>query len=280
MTTTPTVQPPPTPIEFFIDHPLYEKIIFKSDEDLAANSIFRYLGPLDAYCPRCESHSIFVRTKPFSLKRDREPNWLEMQSFDVVFTCSRNASHQMLFMVKVNNKTRTMQKVGQYPSLADLNMYDVKKYRGLLDKATFQELTKAIGLAAHGVGIGSFVYLRRTFENLVEEAHQAAQTDRAGWVGSESWDEEAYQAARMSEKIQILKEYLPEFLVENRVIYGILSKGIHELSENECLAAFPAVKVGIEIILDGNLEQAARRKKLDAARTSIQAIASANDKNA
>jgi hypothetical protein len=47
---------------------------------------------------------------------------------------------------------------------------------------------------------------------------------------------------------------LPEFLVKNSAIYGILSKGIHELSEQDCLEIFPAVKLGIELILDDKIK--------------------------
>ncbi|MGJ7915455.1 hypothetical protein ACI48D_08260 [Massilia sp. LXY-6] len=150
-------------------------------------------------------------------------------------------------------------------------MHDVKQYADVLAKPIFRELTKAIGLAAHGVGVGSFVYLRRVFETLVEEAHQVAKND----VG---WNEEEYERGRMGEKILLLSKYLPEFLVQNRAIYGILSKGVHELSEDECLAAFPAVKLGIEIILDAKLEEAARRKKLQVAAKSIQALVAANNR--
>ena len=82
----------------------------------------------------------------------------------------------------------------------------------------------------------------------------------------------------MGERILLLSKYLPDFLVENRAIYGVLSKGIHELSEEECLNAFPAVKLGIEIILDAKLEEAARRKKLEAAAKSIQALVVANNR--
>ena len=40
-----------------------------------------------------------------------------------------------------------------------------------------REFTKAIGLAANGVGIGSFVYLRRIFENLVFQAFDEAKKE-------------------------------------------------------------------------------------------------------
>lgn len=53
----------------------------------------------------------------------------------------------------------------------------------------------------------------------------------------------------MKEKIEMLKESIPEFLVSNKALYSILSKGIHELSENECLEMFPVMKTSIEYIL-------------------------------
>jgi hypothetical protein len=159
-----------------------------------------------------------------------------------------------------------MQKIGQFPSLATLNLYDVRSYSSVLDKETFRELTKAIGLAAHGVGVGSFVYLRRIFENLVEEAHRATQ-------GASGWDEAAYSKARMGEKILQLAHLLPKFLVDNRLMYGILSKGIHELTEAECLTAFPVVKLGIEIILDAKIRALEEQKKLEKAALAIQHLA-------
>ncbi|MGE7954793.1 hypothetical protein [Lysinibacillus xylanilyticus] len=57
----------------------------------------------------------------------------------------------------------------------------------------------------------------------------------------------------MDDKIKLLQNKLPEVLIENRAVYGIMSKGIHELSEDECLALFPDVKLGIELILDEKL---------------------------
>lgn len=123
-----------------------------------------------------------------------------------------------------------------------------------MDKATLKEFTKAIGLAANGVGIGSFVYLRRIFENLIEEAHTKAKV-RPGW------DEEFYNKQRMSERIELLKDYLPEFLVENKSLYSILSVGIHSLEEDECLAHFEHVKLAIELILDEKVEKYKKRRK-------------------
>ena len=41
-----------------------------------------------------------------------------------------------------------------------------------------------------------------------------------------------------------------------------MSKAVHELSEAECLEYFGTVRVGIELILDEELERTERDKKL------------------
>jgi hypothetical protein len=77
---------------------------------------------------------------------------------------------------------------------------------------------------------------------------------------------------RMDEKILALKNFLPQYIVENRKIYGILSKGIHELSEDICLKIFPYVKLGIELILDEKLYELEREEKLKANKKDLERI--------
>ena len=61
----------------------------------------------------------------------------------------------------------------------------------------------------------------------------------------------------------MLEGYLPEVLIKNTTIYGILSKGIHELSEEECRKYFPVVKECIYQIL--GLRESLRKKQADEA---------------
>ena len=161
----------------------------------------------------------------------------------------------------------SIQKVGQYPSIADIHIAQIKQYNKVLPKEDLKEFTRAIGLAANGVGIGSFVYLRRIFENLIFEAYNTAKNNGA-------IDEEKFKRLRIDERIKELKHYLPNTLVEIAGVYGILSKGIHQLSEEECLAYFDAMRVGIEIILDDKLEQKKREEKRKSAIASISKISS------
>jgi hypothetical protein len=115
---------------------------------------------------------------------------------------------------------------------------------------------------ALNLGVGSFVYLRRIFESLIEKAHETA-------VGDSSFDEASYQRGRMADRITMLRGHVPDFLADHPKLYSILSKGIHELSEEECLKHFPVVKVGIELILDDKLEEIRRQKKLEEASRAI-----------
>ncbi len=95
----------------------------------------------------------------------------------------------------------------------------------MISKEDFRELSKAVGLAAHGVGIGSFAYLRRIFERMIDDAEREASQQ-------EGWDHDSYSRSRMNEKIGMLKGYVPDFLFEHRSVYGVMSIGIHELSED------------------------------------------------
>ena len=58
-----------------------------------------------------------------------------------------------------------------------------------------------------------------------------------------------------------VKDQLPGFLTENKQIYGVLSKGVHELDEKICVEYFGLLKNAIEIILDEQIEIDARNRK-------------------
>lgn len=258
-----TNKPPPTKKEFCIDYPLYEEFTFAEEHDQEAWNVFFSQEPIDTYCPECNAHSIFHQHGNANMRF--VDGWAGSARFVVLLKCSRDTDHQLYFLFDVEG--RTVQKIGQYPSLADLNTYDVRPYSAVLSREDFKELNKAIGLAAHGVGVGSFVYLRRIFENLVDAAYQIAKND-------DGWNDEAYHKGRMAERIQLLAGHLPDFLVENHLMYRILSQGLHELTENECLAAFPVVKMGIELVLDEKLAAAAKQQKLEQAKKAIHGLVS------
>lgn len=156
------------------------------------------------------------------------------------FTCAMDESHHLDYVVVTT--ANEMMKIGQYPSVADLSFPQLDEYKKVLAKEDMRELRKAIGLHAHGVGIGSYVYLRRIFERIIDTAKNNAVKD--GDLGHKDFD-----GLRLIDCIPMLKNYLPKMLVDNPNFYRIVSKGIHELSEEECNSYFPVMEEFIYMIL-------------------------------
>lgn len=253
----------PSATEFCLQTPLYHTYRFDNSKENPFFSLEHYEGTLDMHCPACGKHSVFrLAQKAEYARNSHYSNYV----FSLPFMCSRDNAHRAMFIFHAHQGV--LQKIGQLPSLADLAIPDLRKYRPVLGDERFKELSRGIGLATHGVGVGAFVYLRRIFESLIELAHEAARLDAR-------WSEEGYVQARMEERINLLKDHLPEFLVQNRGLYGILSVGVHTLSEADCLAAFPAVMMAIELTLDDLLEAHERKAKVAAATKSLAALKSA-----
>ena len=182
------------------------------------------------------------------------------------YICSLNEKHHLDYIVLTTDNS--MMKIGQYPSTADMTFPELDAYKNVISKEDRKELGTAIGLFANGVGAGSYVYLRRILERLIYQA----KTNAGDIV-----DDEDFKQARTAERIKMLEGYLPEILIKNTTIYGILSKGIHELSEEDCRKYFPVVKECIYQILGmweslrkRQADEAALNKALNAITTSIK----------
>jgi hypothetical protein len=238
--------------------PLYFPYDISGLSDGLVRRVFYFNGAIDAYCVGCKQKSVFVNAI-----RNTGPLNRENMSFDLNLKCSRFTDH--LIVVYLIIREEKLIKVGQYPSLADLQLPDLSRYQAILGEEDRREFARAIGLKAHGIGIGSFVYLRRIFEKLVEGAHTEARA-------LPGWDEQSYQTAPMDQKIQLLKDQLPVALVENAGIYSILSAGIHTLNEDQCLSYFDVMKLGIEMILDQEVERVRKEKQEGAFKSKLGKI--------
>ncbi|MEO8885746.1 MAG: hypothetical protein ABI367_06760 [Mucilaginibacter sp.] len=256
------------PHYFIFQLPLYREIeIDKANSD-SFIQLMRFNGSIDEYSPVLKENTTYkIDNRPSNDISAGYDHYVSLykgfRKFELI--CTRNGNRMVIYLRVFETKKDVffVEKIGQFPSIADLEIAKIKEYSIILKNDKLKEISKAVGLAAHGVGIGSFVYLRRVFEFLIEEAHSIAKED-------EGWDESKYLAHRISDKIELLSHHLPTFLVENKGLYGILSKGIHELTEDECLSYFEIVKVGIEFILDEKLEKALKEKKIAEAKRRIQ----------
>lgn len=166
------------------------------------------------------------------------------------FICSMDEKHHLDFTVLVNDNS--FMKIGQFPSIADITFPGLDDYKHVISKQDRSELGTAIGLFANGVGAGSYVYLRRILERLVYQAKENA---------GDKVDNDSFENVKVADRIKMLEGYLPDILIQNTTIYGILSKGIHELSEEDCLNYFPVVKECIFQIL--GMWENMRKKQAD-----------------
>lgn len=272
--------------EFLFNLPTYHKVKKEDCKDIIdflSKGVYNKYE-IDGYNPimQCDSTFILYSSINTTVQNSIGRSSIVVESvsgktdrfntFEVILKCKRYGIflHYLIHIGRnEDDDVKFISKVGQYPSVADFHIGRVHKYDKVLPKEKMREFTKAIGLAANGVGIGSFVYLRRIFEYLVFEAKNVAK------VGNPDFNEANFTSARMNERIQMLSGYLPDFLVENHTIYGILSKGIHELSENVCNEHFSILRESIEMILDEKLEAYQKEQKKKSIKQALSKIAGA-----
>lgn len=243
--------------EICLNHPLYEEVKYfgkdEEDEDGFIYNFYHFTGRQDGYCVACEAETVFSLEKSLfeELGLSSDLMIATNRFFSISIKCAREDIHSPIFhFLLLDGK---IQKIGQYPSLADTAIGRLDRFRKILDRENSREFHKALGLAAHDVGIGAFVYLRRVLERLID-ARKATAVEEGPLTEPE------FESKRVSERIKLLKGYLPDTLVENDGIYSLLSKGIHELSEEECLQYFTPLRDLMFLILEEDLEKERKDK--------------------
>ena len=245
----------------------------------------------DMMCLQCNDNSIF-KSSGFEKNKYYRSNYSPPFHYEELFydlkkhnrmglygQCSRNSNHVAYFSLQIDSEPfssskdlemsseTVLTKVGQYPSIASIGNKEYNKYKSVLEKEQLKELKRAVGLAAHGIGVGSFVYLRRIIEVLIEKAinQKYLATKDDDW-------KESIVKNRMAEKMKELHGYIPPFLVENTALYSVLSKGIHSLSEEDCLVAFEPLLMCIELILDDEVKRKQDEQKRLKAQSALSKL--------
>jgi len=255
----------PAPIEIFLIAPLYKKYAVEISYDVE-----NFDSHLDMYCIGCKQESVFKRHgRTPNQARARIPGLIsgglgaggypkpdpeESQTYTVEFECSRNEKHIATFLFLVDGDA--FRKIGEYPSRYDRLIPEIKKYEKELG-SYYSELRKAILLNSHNVGVGAFVYLRRVLEKVVYDVAKDEFANQPEW-NFKKWKD---SKGGFTDVIKTLAPQLPKFLVDNSILYGILSSGIHELDEEECVSCFEIVEAAIEEILDDRMNKAEKERK-------------------
>lgn len=199
-----------------------------------------------------ENEGIFDLTK--------EPT-IEYRTYD--FSCTHNADHKyiMLISIEYNNNFVHVRKVGQNPSKISIEGFDFDRFKRLLSEiGGYDDYKKATLSYQYNFSVGAFAYLRRVFERIV-------------YMYLEKINDESLKNKRMDEKIKAISEYLDENVNNNaKMLYNILSKGIHELPDETCKEYYLVMKELIDmqlIHMESERNKEVQAKKLKSAISRI-----------
>jgi hypothetical protein len=249
--------------DFYFETSLYNTITIKElEEDILKWEIKGY-NPFEQFETTFSINSdyriYFEKNQVEERFKIGQFNWFITVGLD----CKR-ASNQLTFYLSIVGDKIT--KIWQYPSLVDIQFAGLdKKYNKVLPEEDLQDFKKAIWLYTHGAWAWSFVYLRRIFERLIFDTYNTNK--KSLWI-----EEAEFTKKRVNDKIELLKEFLPEQLIEMKSIYWILSKWVHELPEDQCKQYFNPIKLSIELILDQKIEIQIKKEKDKKVKQELQKI--------
>jgi len=266
--------------EIITKEPLYKRFELSSLDYSEIIEIIFYEGFVDCFCPYCGKSSIFSGKLDVNQQQEKVNTQFSLSSFpgggggtvkifqkpelySLNFYCSRHTNHILNVVYKIENGSLT--KIGQSPSLFEIQRGVFKKYKTVLGE-NYNDLYNSIMFYSSHFGVAAFAHLRRILENyFMRMAHEQCKKES-------NWNEKQFREARFIEKLELLKNNLPETLIQNPRIYSIISKGIHELSEEECLLYFEAVKECVFLCLDDTIEENRRIKSKENIKTELSRI--------
>lgn len=245
--------------EFIFDSPIYYRLENKYviEDEQGDNYAYYYIDDLvkfdkrvECYCPKCGRNRVFapdiVRMTSPRMSNFHHGSVTRRTSLTKTFRCSQESDHELWFGFLVDGED--LVKISEYPSKLDMSKSTIAAYEKVLSKEKVSELGRALQLESYGYSIAAILHYRRIFEYIIFNTFKEADID--GKV-----KETEFRQMRMDDKIKYVKEHLPDYFAENSYMYGVLSKGIHELEERECSDYLQVVKTIIYYSLDESLDK-------------------------
>lgn len=226
---------------------------------------------VDRYCTKCEKNRIFAADKNFfDSPKIMNPHFSQKiedkPAFFKSFRCSADPEHKILISFIVDGGS--LVKISEFPSKYDSVKDSFNDYKKILEREKITELAKAAQLESFGYAIALLLYYRRIFESIILRTFGESTIENKITA-------EDFRQKRMNEKIEYISDFLPEYLKQNAHMYGVLSKGIHELEEDECREYLPIIKTIIFFCLDEAVE---KRNKESRKVEMAKKLAEANSK--
>lgn len=233
--------------EFLETAPLYSWHLFRKPY---VNRSDLWIREIDAYCDICE------QLRPFQDLRSRGSGFasagvltaLQSGTTCFKFSCAscRKSNREYLVEQVLDSENIRLQKYGELPRSKLVRDRILQKFL----KDDLENYEKAFVCLSHEYGVAAFAYFRRIVENNINQLLDLLQDDTQS-SGSDPAILEAIGELRkdspMSEKIKVANLALPGHLKPDGLnplgrLYQVLSEGVHNLSEAECLEKAKATK--------------------------------------
>lgn len=215
------------------------------------------ISSLDLYCPTCKADKTFV--------------FNNIHSTDVLGTSQITVQGGRVFRANIRGLTymcptcknriyflvyhdgENIIKLAQYPSLYDVSRDELKKYQknNLIDNESFSQIYKAELCASSGYYVAAYTYMRRVYETMLLSVFDRNKEE----IGL---TEDDFRKLHSDKKLETIKDYLA---IDDEIylpLYGLLSAGIHAMTEEQCCEDYNVLK---SILLDILAEQKAKKEK-------------------
>ena len=250
--------------QFLEEYPLYRKFELELPE-------FIYELPkvnINMFCEKCQSTRTFTMINDYT---NLFPSYYLPSSVSeeytkytkilyLIYLCASCRKFNRYFLVKIDDDLKYIRKVGQYPSWG---IGIGKKLKKILGK--YAEYYKRGKICeSQSYGIAAYAYYRRIIEELIDELLDSILDLMSG--GEKEQYEEALEQTKQTkitkEKIDLVKDLIPPILMPEqfnplKTLHEILSEGIHDKSDEECLEVAEIIRNILEFLVNSLV----RRKK-------------------
>jgi hypothetical protein len=245
--------------KFFETAPLYRQVIIILPADIVEGQNLRTPQKISILCGEC----------------DHPTNWeLDTTALrplgnlaHVIYHCANCKNSSVTFIILTNlisTAELAIQKVGQFPPQEVIPSKAVKKALG--DRLSLY--VKGMTCRQHSFGIGAHAYFRRLIEETTGDMLDAL-ADALRELGVDPTAlkkvEQAKQAQPFDEKVRLAAEVFPEHLRPGGqnpfgLLHTLLSRGLHTLSDDECLEIVDDMKDILEYVFKELKAYVAERK--------------------
>lgn len=237
--------------EFLESYQLYKKLLLV---DNPPQTLDKYPDPpIKMYCDTCKSYQTFNKTNRYHELYNYSNVVAAGKVIRAKYHCMGCKNFNRYFFIEIDKDSKWIRKVGQLPAW-DISIDS--EIRNLLGKERSDIYQKGLINESQSYGIGAFAYYRRIVEDVIDELLEtiSIMIDEKNKEEYKEALDKVKESHNGEEKIKAVYDLLPERLVPNgnnplKILYKILSKGIHSDSDEECLRNAEKIRVILKFLI-------------------------------